>query len=728
MCIRHPTSMAWLRTMDGAVSDTVRVDIHVDLDAVPSISPMTDKVDPGALVSQAVPVDAAKTKESPTPQPNSQPLTFIVNLPIQTPDQADGQKHDGLKSGLQFDSSSEPCKASQQDGPEPMSISPPSLSLDTQGASSSSPSAPSDQAESESVSTPVDVLCPPGLQQERQPEPASSPVALAQTLELPVGAHDTRSIHNSVPDDVAVVVQGQAEAASSDVLAQTAEGPHAENDPRLLTHPACDGPAVLQVPEAEPYKPDDLFKIDLGVFHGPDAGPYIPDDIFKIDLKLFEVHNPALYSIANVEPLDSFIPPSIFPDKLLVHDPTHLTQARTETSLRRDTPITYVRVVPKSTDSDKPSDVAKNGGRVAHLYLSSRNVLGSGNHSFVYRAPLEVRLDPSSPARSRVRVAVKTADPVCGAHGMLWQEARMYNTFPKGFMEDTVRTVDVTRDSGSTEDGEDVQIRETPTSQSAQASPAAESSQAGEASQKADAPEQADASKPQTAKVVGDADAVDEGTHAPEPLQGSELDDAAPCDAAQVQAAAPEASKADGGCTSAGQDEAAAPPVSATKPAPASSTTVQRTEVMPAVVPKFFGFYVPVLPNGEVFRESHERSCGRYNDATCSVDWPTPILLVEECGTPIDPWYMEREQREEIRDLWGRLHNLGFFHGSPYPRNMLVQPGPLSAPREQRSMDSPSFRIIDFGRGDTVLLGCRKHWIDDWIKEEKSRVKRELRL
>ncbi|OSD01006.1 hypothetical protein PYCCODRAFT_1370075, partial [Trametes coccinea BRFM310] len=239
--------------------------------------------------------------------------------------------------------------------------------------------------------------------------------------------------------------------------------------------------------------------------------------------------------------------------------------------------------------------------RVAHLYLSSRNVLGSGNHSFVYRAPLEVRLDPSSPARSRVRVAVKTADPVCGAHGMLWQEARMYNTFPKEFMEDTVRTVEVPRD-------------------------------------------------------------------------------------------------------------------------------IQRTEVIPAVVPKFFGFYVPVLPNGEVFRESHERSCGRYNDATCSVDWPTPILLVEECGNPIEPWYLEREQRYEIHNLWGRLHNLGFFHGSPYPRNMLVQPGPLSAPREQRSMDSPSFRIIDFGRGDTVLLGCRKHWIDDWIKEEKSRVKRELRL
>ena len=36
-----------------------------------------------------------------------------------------------------------------------------------------------------------------------------------------------------------------------------------------------------------------------------------------------------------------------------------------------------------------------------------------------------------------------------------------------------------------------------------------------------------------------------------------------------------------------------------------------------------------------------------------------------------------------------------------YVRNMLVQPGPLSRPREERTMDEPSFRIIDFGRVET---------------------------
>ncbi len=33
-------------------------------------------------------------------------------------------------------------------------------------------------------------------------------------------------------------------------------------------------------------------------------------------------------------------------------------------------------------------------------------------------------------------------------------------------------------------------------------------------------------------------------------------------------------------------------------------------------------------------------------------------------------------------------------------RNVLVQPGPLTEPPERRSRDTPSFRIIDFGRGD----------------------------
>jgi hypothetical protein len=56
--------------------------------------------------------------------------------------------------------------------------------------------------------------------------------------------------------------------------------------------------------------------------------------------------------------------------------------------------------------------------------------------------------------------------------------------------------------------------------------------------------------------------------------------------------------------------------------------------------------------------------------------------------------------RDTIVGLYNRLHKARFTQGSPYPRNVLVQPGPLTCPPEKRSFDNPSYRIIDFGRGE----------------------------
>lgn len=65
-----------------------------------------------------------------------------------------------------------------------------------------------------------------------------------------------------------------------------------------------------------------------------------------------------------------------------------------------------------------------------------------------------------------------------------------------------------------------------------------------------------------------------------------------------------------------------------------------------------------------------------------------------------------------------RLHYAGFTQGSFYVRNILVQPGPLTAPPEKRSKDHPSFRIIDFGRGSA--------W-DDYVgnKSDAGNVERK---
>jgi hypothetical protein len=66
------------------------------------------------------------------------------------------------------------------------------------------------------------------------------------------------------------------------------------------------------------------------------------------------------------------------------------------------------------------------------------------------------------------------------------------------------------------------------------------------------------------------------------------------------------------------------------------------------------------------------------------------------------------------------LHQHGFLQQSTYARNMLVQPGPLTVPPMERSLDTPSFRIIDFGRGrhiDDHL--CNAVGIRAWEEHKK---------
>ncbi len=58
---------------------------------------------------------------------------------------------------------------------------------------------------------------------------------------------------------------------------------------------------------------------------------------------------------------------------------------------------------------------------------------------------------------------------------------------------------------------------------------------------------------------------------------------------------------------------------------------------------------------------------------------------------------------------------MDIVQGSFYVRNIMCQPGPLTLPPERRSYDTPSFRIIDFGRG--------KCW--DWELDQDSGDKEE---
>lgn len=99
-----------------------------------------------------------------------------------------------------------------------------------------------------------------------------------------------------------------------------------------------------------------------------------------------------------------------------------------------------------------------------------------------------------------------------------------------------------------------------------------------------------------------------------------------------------------------------------------------------AIVPKFYGYFIPSEQPAE------ELSRAR------------PILLMEECGHPIDPKDLTTEQRLICFAFPHRLSHEGFIQNSFYTRNILVQPGPLTHPPNQRSMETPSFRVVDFGR------------------------------
>jgi hypothetical protein len=67
----------------------------------------------------------------------------------------------------------------------------------------------------------------------------------------------------------------------------------------------------------------------------------------------------------------------------------------------------------------------------------------------------------------------------------------------------------------------------------------------------------------------------------------------------------------------------------------------------------------------------------------------------------------------ECYSLFLRLSDEDIIQNSSYLRNILIQPGPLSVPPSKRSRATPSFRVIDFGRGQTL---------EDFEKDDQGRT------
>ncbi|KAL5519929.1 hypothetical protein ACEPAG_1589 [Sanghuangporus baumii] len=101
-----------------------------------------------------------------------------------------------------------------------------------------------------------------------------------------------------------------------------------------------------------------------------------------------------------------------------------------------------------------------------------------------------------------------------------------------------------------------------------------------------------------------------------------------------------------------------------------------------AVVPQFYGFYVPDKRNEPIKKNKYM----------------SPILLLEHCGVQVDPASLTIDQRQECFSLLRRLHAAGYLHKSIYQRNILLQHGPLQESPFKRSKEHLRFRLIDFGR------------------------------
>lgn len=131
-----------------------------------------------------------------------------------------------------------------------------------------------------------------------------------------------------------------------------------------------------------------------------------------------------------------------------------------------------------------------------------------------------------------------------------------------------------------------------------------------------------------------------------------------------------------------------------------------------AIVPKFYGYYVPVKSRQTLSQRSL-----------------SPILLVEECGVPIDPRKLSIDERSQCYTHMLRLHYADFIQNSGYVRNIMVQPGPLHRPPSERSIKTPSFRIIDFGRGEVFPDWFKKMYYEhpSEVRKDDSRLQEKYR-
>ncbi|KAF7970381.1 hypothetical protein HWV62_24239 [Athelia sp. TMB] len=125
-----------------------------------------------------------------------------------------------------------------------------------------------------------------------------------------------------------------------------------------------------------------------------------------------------------------------------------------------------------------------------------------------------------------------------------------------------------------------------------------------------------------------------------------------------------------------------------------------------AVVPRFYGYYVPERRTGDPRKKVYL----------------SPIMLIEDCGIPVVADELHQDNKEECGSLVHRLHLTRYLHNSFRERNIVVQPGLLTEPPEKRGVNgAKSFRLIDLGRTATPEAEESQ---DNSVSQEKMQADR----
>ncbi|RPD58761.1 hypothetical protein L226DRAFT_575988 [Lentinus tigrinus ALCF2SS1-7] len=133
---------------------------------------------------------------------------------------------------------------------------------------------------------------------------------------------------------------------------------------------------------------------------------------------------------------------------------------------------------------------------------------------------------------------------------------------------------------------------------------------------------------------------------------------------------------------------------------------MEDTPAGPAVVPKFYGYYLPMkVSDVSSSFERHTADCTAIAEGReCIFEAPCPILLMEAFDQSPQGSTLPLEQQERHSSMLRRLHEAGFSHGSTTISDIAIRSHASASSLEE----GPDMRLVDFGYSASLELLRRK--------------------